>query len=160
VDRPLPALPWCFAAQGDEKSERYMFGAHILVNTPTGRPRANVRLEQVELRQTGQVRCGCSQKPCPQPHSDDVFPACSLCGSVLTSLFFGVFVAQAFRLGRYTVHFHMHRDLAFQSYLRGCAIHHTYNRACTIHGSHRVILQDNVAYWNMGHAFFLEVRRS
>ena len=64
---------------------------------------------------------------------------------------------QAFRLGRYTVHFHMHGDLAFQSYLRGCAIHHTYNRAVTIHGSHRVILQDNVAYFAMGHTFFLEV---
>ncbi|KAG2432951.1 hypothetical protein HXX76_008679 [Chlamydomonas incerta] len=102
--------------QGDEDSERYMFGAQIMVNTPSSRPRANIRFEQAEFRQTG----------------------------------------QAFRLGRYTIHFHMHGDLAYQSWVKGCAIHHTYNRAVTIHGSHRVILRDNVAYSNMGHAFFLE----
>jgi hypothetical protein len=43
-----------------------------------------------------------------------------------------------------------------QSYLRRCSIHHTYNRACTIHGVHRLRVQDNVAFDNMGHAFFLE----
>ena len=42
------------------------------------------------------------------------------------------------------------------SYLRLNSIHHTYNRACTIHGVHRLRVQDNVAYDNMGHAFFLE----
>ena len=103
--------------QGDEDSERYMFGAQIMVNTPSTRPRANIRFEQAEFRQTG----------------------------------------QAFRLGRYSIHFHMHGDLAYQSWVKGCAIHHTYNRAVTIHGSHRVILRDNVAYQCMGHTFFLEV---
>ncbi|KAG2448780.1 hypothetical protein HYH02_006132 [Chlamydomonas schloesseri] len=102
--------------QGDEDSERYMFGAQIMVNTPSSRPRAHVRFEQAEFRQTG----------------------------------------QAFRLGRYTIHFHMHGDLAYGSWVKGCAIHHTYNRAVTIHGSHRVILRDNVAYQTMGHTFFLE----
>ncbi|KXZ47884.1 hypothetical protein GPECTOR_32g497 [Gonium pectorale] len=102
--------------QGDENSEAFMFGGTVMVSTPPGRPRAHLRFEQAEVRQTG----------------------------------------QAFRLGRYTLHFHMHGDLAYNSWIRGCAIHHTYNRALTIHGSHRVLVQDNVAYNVMGHAFFLE----
>ena len=67
-------------------------------------------------------------------------------------------MGQAFRLGRYSIHWHMHGDVAFQSWVRGCAIHHTYNRAATIHGTHRAVLQNNVAYNTMGHTFFLEVR--
>ncbi|PNH07097.1 Fibrocystin-L [Tetrabaena socialis] len=102
--------------QGDADSERFLFGATILVNTPAGKPRANLRFNNAEVRQTG----------------------------------------QAFRLGRYSIHFHMHGDLAYASYLRGCAIHHTYNRALTIHGSHRVLVQNNTAYRTMGHTFFLE----
>ncbi|KXZ54727.1 hypothetical protein GPECTOR_4g796 [Gonium pectorale] len=63
---------------------------------------------------------------------------------------------QAFRLGRYSIHWHMHGDVNYQSWVRGCSIHHTYNRATTIHGTHRVLYQNNVAYNVMGHAFFLE----
>ena len=66
-------------------------------------------------------------------------------------------MGQAFRLGRYSIHWHMHGDVAYQSWVRGCAIHHTYNRATTIHGTHRAVLQNNVAYNVMGHTFFLEV---
>jgi hypothetical protein len=42
------------------------------------------------------------------------------------------------------------------SYIRGNAIHHTYNRACTIHGVHYLRLIRNVAYKTMGHVFFIE----
>ncbi|GFR40478.1 hypothetical protein Agub_g1045 [Astrephomene gubernaculifera] len=63
---------------------------------------------------------------------------------------------QAFRLGRYSMHWHMHGDVAFQSWVRGCSIHHTYNRAITIHGTHHAIIQNTVAYNTMGHTFFLE----
>ena len=65
------------------------------------------------------------------------------------------YMGQAFQLGRYAVHFHM-SGLIDQSYLRLNSIHHTYNRACTIHGVHGLRVQDNVAYDNMGHAFFFE----
>ena len=41
--------------------------------------------------------------------------------------------------------------LNYQQYIRGCAIHHTYNRAVTIHGTHEAVLEDNVAYKTMGH---------
>ena len=66
-------------------------------------------------------------------------------------------MGQAFHLGRYSIHWHMQGDVAFQSWVRGCAIHHTYNRAATLHGIHRAVLQNNVAYNTMGHTFFMEV---
>jgi hypothetical protein len=65
---------------------------------------------------------------------------------------------QAFRLGRYSMHWHLMGDVAWQTWLRGCAIHHTYNRAITIHGTHRAIVQNVTAYHTMGHTFFFEVR--
>ena len=42
------------------------------------------------------------------------------------------------------------------SYIRGNALHQTYNRACTIHGVHFLRLEENVAYDTMGHTFFIE----
>jgi hypothetical protein len=42
------------------------------------------------------------------------------------------------------------------SYVKGCAIHETYNRAVTIHGVHFLTIKDVVAYNNMGHTFFVE----
>jgi hypothetical protein len=49
-------------------------------------------------------------------------------------------VGQAFRLGRYPIHFHMHGD-GSGSWVKGCSIHHSFQRAVTIHGTHRVLLQ-------------------
>ena len=43
-----------------------------------------------------------------------------------------------------------------QSYIRGNAIHHTFNRAITIHGVHYLTIQKNVAYHTMGHTVFIE----
>ena len=62
---------------------------------------------------------------------------------------------QAFRLGRYPVHFHLNGDMS-KSYVRGCAIHHTFNRAINIHGTHRTLVEHNVVYNIMGGAIFLE----
>lgn len=42
------------------------------------------------------------------------------------------------------------------SYVRGCGIHHTFNRAVTIHAVHYFEVSHNVAYDNMGHTFFIE----
>ena len=67
---------------------------------------------------------------------------CHLCG-------------QAFNLGRYPIHFHMIGAVR-KSYVKGCAVHRTFNRAVTIHGVHHFRVLDNVAYDNMGHAFFIE----
>ncbi|XP_048585401.1 fibrocystin-L isoform X2 [Nematostella vectensis] len=62
---------------------------------------------------------------------------------------------QAFRLGRYPIHFHMSGDVT-GSYVRGCAVHHTFNRAVTIHGVQGLMVERNVAYHVMGHAYFIE----
>ncbi|XP_022094388.1 fibrocystin-L-like [Acanthaster planci] len=65
------------------------------------------------------------------------------------------YAGQGFRLGRYPIHFHMSGDLS-GSYVRGCGIHNTFNRAVTIHGVHNLLVEHNVAYKVMGHAFFME----
>ena len=64
-------------------------------------------------------------------------------------------VGQAFRLGRYPIHFHLNGNV-FGSYVRGCAIHHTFNRAVTIHGVDYLLVEKNVVYNVLGHAYFLE----
>ncbi|KAM9839131.1 PKHD1 like 1, tandem duplicate 1 [Aulostomus maculatus] len=63
---------------------------------------------------------------------------------------------QAFRLGRYPIHWHLMGNIDYQSYVRGCAIHQTYNRAVTIHNTHRLLVEHNVIYDIMGGAFFIE----
>eukprot|EP00892_Ulva_mutabilis_P008257 jgi/Ulvmu1/5803/UM025_0058.1 len=62
---------------------------------------------------------------------------------------------QAFMLGRYPLHFHMMGDV-HDSYIRGAAVHRTFNRAVTIHGVHYLRIEDVVAFDNMGHTFFIE----
>ena len=62
---------------------------------------------------------------------------------------------QAFNMARYPIHFHLAGNVR-QSYVLGNAIHHTYNRAVTIHGVHYLKVQKNVAYWVMGHTIFIE----
>uniref|UniRef100_A0A667XGZ1 PKHD1 like 1, tandem duplicate 2 n=1 Tax=Myripristis murdjan TaxID=586833 RepID=A0A667XGZ1_9TELE len=63
---------------------------------------------------------------------------------------------QAFRLGRYPIHWHLMGDINYQSYVRGCAIHQTFNRAVTIHNTHNLLVEHNVIYDIMGGAFFIE----
>jgi len=62
---------------------------------------------------------------------------------------------QAFRLGRYPVHFHMNGNMS-KSYIKSSSIHQTYNRAVNIHASHYVTVENNVIYNIMGGAMFLE----
>ncbi|XP_048254094.1 fibrocystin-L-like [Haliotis rufescens] len=62
---------------------------------------------------------------------------------------------QAFRLGRYPIHFHLNGDMS-SSYVRGCSIHHTFNRAVNVHGTHNTFVEHNVLYDVKGGAFFLE----
>lgn len=42
------------------------------------------------------------------------------------------------------------------SYIQGCAIYNTYNRAVTIHHVQYLRVIQNVAYNTMGHTFFIE----
>jgi hypothetical protein len=77
----------------------------------------------------------------------------SCIGRIENAEFFNV--GQAFKLGRYPIHFHM-IGTVHKSYVRNNAIWQTYNRAVTIHGVHYLQIQNNVAYKNMGHAIFIE----
>ena len=65
------------------------------------------------------------------------------------------FAGQAFRLGRYPVHFHLNGDMR-TSYVRGLGIHHTFNRAVNVHGTHNTMVEKTVIYNVMGGAMFLE----
>ena len=64
-------------------------------------------------------------------------------------------VGQAFRVGRYPVHFHMMGDVN-GSYAKGCAIHNSFNRAMTIHGITGVLAERIVTYDIKGLSFFIE----
>lgn len=61
---------------------------------------------------------------------------------------------QAFHLGRYSIHFHLSGSMN-GSYIRHCSIHHSFNRAISVHGVHNLLIERNVAYDIMGHAYFL-----
>lgn len=65
-------------------------------------------------------------------------------------------VGQQRVLGRYPVHWHMQRDSGLGQYVRHSSIHKTYNRAVTLHGSHKVVVEGNVCHDVTGHAVFLE----
>ena len=43
-----------------------------------------------------------------------------------------------------------------KSYVKGNSIHHSYNRAITMHGIHYLRVIENVAYHIMGHTYFME----
>ena len=62
---------------------------------------------------------------------------------------------QASELGRYPIHFHNSYDQP-DSYLRGLGIWQTFNRAMTLHAVNNALFENNVAYNNMGHAYFME----
>jgi hypothetical protein len=64
-------------------------------------------------------------------------------------------VGQAYRLGRYPIHFHMNGDMT-GSYVKECAIHESFNRATNIHATNYLTIEANVIYKIMGGAYFLE----
>lgn len=64
-------------------------------------------------------------------------------------------VGQSSKLGRYPIHFHMVGNVA-DSYIKGCAIHQTFNRGITVHGVQQLTLFNNVVYDTLGHSIFLE----
>ena len=64
-------------------------------------------------------------------------------------------VGQAFRVGRYPIHFHLMGNVT-GSYSRGNAIHNSFNRAMTIHGITGVLAEQVVTYDIKGLSFFIE----
>jgi hypothetical protein len=64
-------------------------------------------------------------------------------------------MGQNLTLARYPIHWHLVGDADGQ-YVRNAAIHDTYNRCVTVHGTHNLQVENNVTYNNVGHCFFLE----
>tara|TARA_B100000609_G_scaffold127429_1_gene101488 strand:+ start:4846 stop:7464 length:2619 start_codon:yes stop_codon:yes gene_type:complete len=58
-------------------------------------------------------------------------------------------------LARYPIHWHIAGNRQ-GDYIKKSSIHDTEQRCITIHGTHRVRLEDNVCYNHVGHGFFLE----
>jgi len=60
-------------------------------------------------------------------------------------------------LGAYPVHFHMCGDVDDKpAVVSNNAIHHTFARCVTVHGTNGLLVQDNMAFDHYGHCFFLE----
>src|SRR4249920_1487355 len=64
-------------------------------------------------------------------------------------------MGQNMTLARYPIHWHLIGDAQGQ-YIRNAAIHDTYNRCVTVHGTNFLHVENNVTYNTVGHCFFLE----
>jgi cell migration-inducing and hyaluronan-binding protein len=64
-------------------------------------------------------------------------------------------MGQNLTLARYPIHWHLIGDAKGQ-YIRNAAIHDTYNRCVTVHGTNYLRVENNVTYNTVGHCFFLE----
>ncbi len=64
-------------------------------------------------------------------------------------------MGQHLTLARYPIHWHLVGDAKGQ-YIRNSAIHDTYSRCVTVHGTNYLRIENNVTYNNVGHCFFLE----
>ncbi len=65
-------------------------------------------------------------------------------------------MGQNLELARYPIHWHLVGDAGKGQYIRNAAIHDTYNRCVTVHGTNYLQVENNVTYNNVGHCFFLE----
>jgi cell migration-inducing and hyaluronan-binding protein len=65
-------------------------------------------------------------------------------------------VGQNLELARYPIHWHLVGDAGAGQYIKNSAIHDTYNRCVTVHGTNSLQVENNVTYNNVGHCFFLE----
>ncbi|HEY6347084.1 MAG TPA: G8 domain-containing protein [Bryobacteraceae bacterium] len=64
-------------------------------------------------------------------------------------------MGQNMHLARYPIHWHLIGDAQGQ-YIKNSAIHDTYSRCVTVHGTNYLDVENNVTYNNIGHCFFLE----
>jgi cell migration-inducing and hyaluronan-binding protein len=64
-------------------------------------------------------------------------------------------MGQHLQLARYPIHWHLVGDAQGQ-YIQNSAIHDTFSRCVTVHGTHNARVENNVTFNNVGHCFFLE----
>src|SRR5215468_1290535 len=65
-------------------------------------------------------------------------------------------MGQNMHLARYPIHWHLIGDGGRGQYIKNSAIHNTYSRCVTVHGTNYLDVENNVTYNNIGHCFFLE----
>lgn len=59
-------------------------------------------------------------------------------------------------LGRYPFHWHMLGSVGQGQFFKNSAVHQSYNRAITIHGTESTLVENNFFYDHIGHGVFLE----
>ncbi len=64
-------------------------------------------------------------------------------------------MGQHLTLARYPIHWHVIGEGQGQ-YIRNAAIHDTFNRCVTVHGTNNLQVENNVTYNTVGHCFFIE----
>jgi hypothetical protein len=64
-------------------------------------------------------------------------------------------MGQHLKLARYPMHWHLVGEGQGQ-YIQNSAIHDTYSRCVTVHGTNNVRVENNVTFNTVGHCFFLE----
>lgn len=64
-------------------------------------------------------------------------------------------MGQHLTLARYPMHWHLAGEGAGQ-YIKNSAIHDTYSRCVTVHGTDNLVVENNVTFNTVGHCFFLE----
>ena len=64
-------------------------------------------------------------------------------------------MGQHLTLARYPIHWHINGDVTGQ-YIKNSAIHDTYSRCVTVHGTDNLLVENNVTYNTVGHCFFME----
>ncbi|MDA9907189.1 T9SS type A sorting domain-containing protein [Flavobacteriaceae bacterium] len=65
-------------------------------------------------------------------------------------------MGQKAKLGRYPWHWHLLDDFGTGQYFINSSVHHSFNRAITIHGTSYVNVENNFFYDHIGHGVFLE----
>ncbi|MGZ3343949.1 MAG: hypothetical protein ACXU82_04900, partial [Caulobacteraceae bacterium] len=64
-------------------------------------------------------------------------------------------MGQNMHLARYPIHWHIEGDGKGQ-YIENSAIHDTYSRCVTVHGTNNLLIKNNVTYNTVGHCYFME----
>ncbi len=65
-------------------------------------------------------------------------------------------MGQHLELARYPIHWHLVGDGGKGQYVKNTAIHDSFNRCVTVHGSNDLRVENNVTYNTVGHCFFME----
>ena len=65
-------------------------------------------------------------------------------------------MGQHMELARYPIHWHLVGEGGEGQYIRNAAIHNTFNRCVTVHGTNKLRVENNVTYNTVGHCFFME----